>query len=159
MQCMNEQRHFVEKHYNGNSRWCRWTKNKLEFEKRVETHSAREKEKKKYRENKTKKNTFYWICSASMSVVFICMCVYLLCIHHNLNIIAINFGLLTLEFMFFPFPPFSHLFCHRFLFFLFFSLSISFHLSLNLVVESFFLHIYFGMFISIYIAKVGTEDS
>lgn len=34
-------------------------KNKLEFEKRVETHSAREKEKKKYRENKTKKNTFY----------------------------------------------------------------------------------------------------
>lgn len=27
------------------------------------------------------------------------VCVYLLCIHHNLNIIAINFGLLTLEFM------------------------------------------------------------
>ena len=88
--------------------------------------------------------------------VCVCMYISLRCIHHNLNIIAINFGLLTLEFMFFPFPPFSHLsfrmsvcvYVFEYFLIFFFSL-IRFLLSLSLsrfefsifshsVVESFF---------------------
>lgn len=100
-----------------------------------------EVEKKKHEPNKERKIfsiEFVQLQCQRRSYVLVCVWVYLRCIHHNLNIIAINFGLLTLEFMFFPFPPFSHLSCRFWSALLFFVVVIRLCFALSRpVVESF----------------------